>query len=272
MEKNLYFNYDKDELFKNPKVKLKLYRENSHIFLDIANEMIEEIKKNNQQSKKTVFICPVGPIGQYPFFVENVNSNNISLKNVWFINMDEYLDDDKNFININDRLSFRGFMNKNVYSKVKPELLMSENQRIFPDPKKPDEILTIIKNLGGVDIAFGGIGINGHLAFNEPQPDMNISEFENLSTRVLEISQETRITNCISDLNGALIAMPHYCITIGMKEILLAKKIRIGCFRDWHKAVIRQTCFGNVSSSFPSTLLQNHDDCLIRITDFVANI
>ena len=48
-----------------------------------------------KREEKTVFICPVGPVGQYPYFVDMVNEQNISLKNVWFINMDEYLDDEE---------------------------------------------------------------------------------------------------------------------------------------------------------------------------------
>lgn len=44
----------------------------------------------NEKGEKTVFICPVGPVGQYPYFVDMVNEQNISLKNVWFINMSEY--------------------------------------------------------------------------------------------------------------------------------------------------------------------------------------
>ena len=51
--------------------------------------MVEEIKRKNALGENTVFICPVGPVGQYPYFVDMVNEQNISLKNVWFINMDE---------------------------------------------------------------------------------------------------------------------------------------------------------------------------------------
>ena len=65
-----------------------------------------------------------------------------------------------------------------------------------------------------MDITFGGIGITGHLAFNEPQPDLTAEQFAQLPTRVLNISAETRATNCIGDLGGALEDMPHKCVTI----------------------------------------------------------
>ena len=85
----------------------------------------------------------------------------------------------------------------------------------------------MIKKLGGVDICFGGIGINGHVAFNEASDTMTPDEVLAQHTRVLEISKETRAVNSIGDLNGALDDMPHYCITIGINEIAHARKIRL---------------------------------------------
>ena len=246
--------------------------DNATVFQSIAQEMADEIERKNKAGEKTVFICPVGPVGQYPYFVEMVNSKNIDLKNVWFINMDEYLTDEKKWIPKEHRLSFRGFMDRTVYSKIKPELVMPENQRVFPDPENVNYIPELIEKLGGVDIAFGGIGINGHVAFNEPQDDLSGEEFLKLKTRVLDISKETRAVNSIGDLNGALDDMPHYCITIGIYEISHARKIRLGCFRDWHRSVVRHAAYGEPEAHFPVSLLQSHSDINIKFTEFVANL
>ena len=54
-------------------------------------EMVTAIREHNARGEKTVFICPVGPVGQYPIFVRLVNRERLSLKSCWFINMDEYL-------------------------------------------------------------------------------------------------------------------------------------------------------------------------------------
>jgi len=116
-----------------------------------------------------------------------------------------------------------------------------------------------------VDIAFGGIGITGHLAFNEPQPELTAEQFAQLPTRVLDIHPETRATNCVGDLGGALEDMPRKCVTIGMKEILGARKLRLGVFRDWHRAVCRRAAYGEVTAAFPATLAQNHPDALLYV-------
>ena len=105
--KHDYYYYSKEELLKNPRISLIVMEDNAAVFKSMAEEMVEEIKRKNALGENTVFICPVGPVGQYPYFVEMVNEQNISLRNVWFINMDEYLTDDKKWIPKDEKLSYR---------------------------------------------------------------------------------------------------------------------------------------------------------------------
>lgn len=260
-----YYQIDAENLGENSKIPLLKLRESGEVFYEMALEMVDTIKQHNAQGEKTVFICPVGPVGQYPIFVRLVNRDRVSLKNCWFLNMDEYLTDEDKWIDPASPLSFRGFMDRVVYSQIDPALVMPAEQRVFPDPVDPDRIQRLIQELGGVDIAFGGIGINGHLAFNEPQEQLTPDEFAALPTRVLSISRETRTTNSIGDLGGAIDAMPTRCITIGMAQILAARKVRLGVFRDWHRAVVRRAAYGPVSSAFPASLLQRHPDACIYL-------
>ena len=267
-----YYYYSREELVKAPKLPIEILEDNAAVFQAMAQEMVDEIKRKNALGQRTVFICPVGPVGQYPYFVDMVNQENISLKNVWFLNMDEYLTDELEWIDHDHPLSFHGFMDRTVYTKVKPELVMPEEQRVFPDPKHPERMGQLIAELGGVDICFGGIGINGHLAFNEAQDELTPDQFRNLHTRVLKITPETRTANAIGDFNGALDDMPRWCVTIGMSEIYHARKVRLGCIRDWHRSVARHAAYGEISAHFPVTLLQEHPDALLRFTEFVANL
>ena len=130
----------------------------------------------------------------------------------------------------------------------------------------------LIEELGGVDIAFGGIGINGHVAFNEADPSMSKEEFLAQKTRVLAISPETRAANAIGDFGGALEDMPKYCVTVGIYEIAHAEKIRLGCFRNWHRAVVRRAGYGDATADFPVTLLQDHKDITLTFTEYVGRL
>ena len=265
-----YYDYDKAQLLSAPKIPMEVMADKPAVFQAIAREMADFIQQQNAAGKTTVFICPVGPIGQYPYFVQIVNAENISLKNCWFFNMDEYLGDDMQWIDKSHPLSFRGFMDRTVYTQIRPELNVPPEQRVFPDPNNLDYIPTMLEKLGGVDICFGGIGINGHLAFNEADASLTCEQFKQLKTRVLPVSPETRAANAIGDFGGRLEDMPTHCVTIGFHEIYTARKIRLGVFRDWHRAVVRRAGYGEMTAGFPVSLLADHPDALIRMTEYVA--
>lgn len=239
------------------------------VYEALAREMLETILRGNAQGRPSVLIVPVGPTGQYAPFVHMVNEGRISLRDVWFINMDEYLNAEDVYIDEGSHLSFRGFMQQNVYSQIDPALVMPTKQRVFPDPRAPEVTDEIVRN-PGVDLCIGGIGINGHLAFNEPQPELSAEEFANLDTRVLDIAPETRAINCVDPLGGSLKAMPGRCVTIGMRQILAARRVRLGAFRNWHRAVVRRAAYGEIGADFPVTLLQKHPDAQILMDTSVA--
>ena len=265
-----YYRISAEALGKDARIPLKVLGDSGEVFYELALEMIRQIRTDSSQGKPTVMIVPVGPVGQYPVFVRLVNEGRISLKNCWFFNMDEYLNDDGTYIDEASPLSFRGFMHREVYGRLDPDLAMPEEQRVFPDPARPEQVAQLISRLGGVDLAVGGIGINGHLAFNEPEPGMTAAQFALLPTRVNRISPETRTANAIGDLGGALEEMPSLCVTVGMAEILGAKRVRLGVFRGWHRSVVRRAAYGEKSAAFPVTLLQDHPDARIYVNAAAA--
>lgn len=265
-----FFKIPPQNLGEGSKIPLKKLGEPGEVYYELALEMLHTIEESARQGRPAVLILPVGPVGQYPIFVRLVMERRISLQHCWFINMDEYLDPGDNWLSPEHPLSFRGFMAGAVYGAIDPALLMPACQRLFPDPRDPGRLLKQIKRLGGADLCIGGLGINGHLAFNEPRPDLTAAAFAALPARVLDISAETRAVNAAAGYGGALAAMPARCVTVGMAEILGARKIRVACFREWHRGAVRQAAYGEVSAAFPATLLQQHADAQILLTAEVA--
>ncbi len=267
-----YYNISEEALGQGARIPILKLGESGEVFYEIALRMVDKISKNNTLGKPTVFIVPVGPVGQYPIFVRLVNERKLSLYNTWFFNMDEYLEAEKNWVSLDDPLSFRGFMQDKVFGHIEAGLRPPEDHRVFPYPNDPSKLDDLLSSLGGPDIAFGGLGLNGHLAFNEPQPTLSIEQFSNLSSRVLEISPETRAMNSVGNLKGALEDMPTHCVTIGMKQILSAKQIVIGVFRDWHRAVLRRAAYGEQTTAFPATLLQSHPNTIIISNNIASSL
>jgi glucosamine-6-phosphate deaminase len=185
--------------------------------------------------------------------------------------MDEYLADGE-WVPIDHPLSFRGYMDRAFYDLIEPQLAPLPQNRIFPDPRDPSALQRAIDARGGVDACYGGIGINGHIAFNEPpEPDepADTNEFAARPTRVLSLTRET-ITINSNTVGGELSIIPRRAVTVGMKEILAAGRLRFYCNRLWQSAVIRRVLHGPVTAACPASLLRTHPDASITIADYVA--
>ena len=135
--------------------------------------------------------------------------------------------------------------------------------------------MEIIEKYGKLDMVFGGVGINGHYAFNEPpEPGEACTnqEFLNRPTRVLKISRETRTINAYMNCGADLNAIPEYCITVGMKEMYMAKKIIMIMPRDWNAGALRKILHGEVTAAVPCSLFRSHPDATIyTLTDATKN-
>lgn len=238
----------------------------------MAHEMAEVIRNAVAEGRSPTLIIPVGPVDQFPLLADLVNREGLSLRETLLINMDEYLTDAGEWVPVDHPLSFRGFMDRKFYRLIDPALAPPPELRQFPDPRRPEEIQAAIDRRGGVDACFGGIGINGHMAFNEPpEPGEKMSSevFASLPTRVLSLARETRTINA-NTVGGSLDVIPHRCITVGMREILAARRLRFYCNRPWQSAVIRRVLHGSVSPACPASFLRMHPDAAVTITRLVA--
>jgi glucosamine-6-phosphate deaminase len=186
--------------------------------------------------------------------------------------MDEYLTDDDRWIPQDHLLSFRGYMDRAFYALLDTALAPLMENRIFPDPGRPDAIQQLIESRGGVNACFGGIGINGHIAFNEPpEPGIEMSpeKFAALPTRVLSLSRETRTINSVT-VGGEVTVIPHRAITVGMKEILASRRLRFYCNRHWQSGVVRRALHGPLTPACPASFFRTHPDASVTMADYVA--
>lgn len=231
------------------------------VYFDMALTMLEEIIENNKKGKSTVMIVPVGPTQHYPILADMVNRLGVSLKNVHFFNMDEYMVSADEVIDANHPMSFKQRMNSEFYNRVNPDLVMPENQRHFPEPGREAEYDKMIEDLGGVDLCLGGLGINGHVAFNEAaeaDDPITADEFANLNTRVLPISRETRTINAYGYQRGDLAGMCEWCITIGMRQIIESRKIYLALNRPWQNGPFKHALFDEEQGQWPASLLRRN--------------
>ena len=254
------------ELGKGSHIKLDLCETEVDLYWKMANEVAGIIEANNARGEETVMIVPYGPLGPYSRLVSLILERRISLKNCVFLNMDEYLDKDAKYLPKSDPLSFRGGMDRIFYGLIPEELNVKPENRIFPEPGNEGKILETIKAHGKLDMCWGGVGITGHIAFNEPPEPGEVctdEEFLARPTRVLKLARETKTINAYMNAGADLDAIPDLCITVGMKEIFMADKVRMCMPRDWNAAMLRKALHGPVSCHVPVSLFQRHPDAKI---------
>jgi glucosamine-6-phosphate deaminase len=231
-----------------------------------ADSIAEEIIANNGTDSPTKLILPVGPVGQYPLLAQRVNTENISLANCWFFMMDEQCDENGIALPVDHPLGFRYTFEKEFTRHVAENLRIPSEQLVFPDQENLHTLKAKIAGLGGIDTCYGGIGIHGHVAFNEPAQNIRESD-----PRVVELNEFTRTINAVrSQVGGNLENFPRHGITLGMRQILGAKRIRLYCRNgidlDWANTILRLAVLGAPGDDYPVTHIRDHDDYLV-VTD-----
>ena len=135
----------------------------------MGHEIANEIKKANERGEKIAFILPVGPMGMYKWAVYFLKEWNVSCKNVWCFNMDEWADAEGN--TITGEASFQNAMETAFYNPL-GELTVPKDHRNFATkdnlPTYPEKIAALKKD-GAKLVLVYGIGRMCHIAFWEPQ-------------------------------------------------------------------------------------------------------
>jgi glucosamine-6-phosphate deaminase len=259
------------DLRRRAKIPFRLVADHASLIADFAHSIVEEIRSRNLRGEPTRLILPVGPVAQYRQVVEISNRERISWRDVHTCNMDEFLDWQGRPIPLTHPLSFEGFMRREVFGRLDADLRIPESQQFFPHPFHIDEISEKIRTVGGIDCCYGGIGYHGHVAFNEPPLSrwyrLPVEELRNSLTRVVVLGDDSIVVQSIHSSGGNSAAIPPMAVTLGMRDILASRKIRLYCAAgERHRAVFRITAAGEVSVDFPSTLVQGHPDAEV-VTD-----
>ena len=191
----------------------------------------------------------------------NAAKADLSLLSTW--NLDEYSADGKSAVPHDHPLSYWRYMHEMLFSKFDPSLGFREESAHFPDPADPDAYDPAIEAAGGLDLQLLGIGFNGHIAFNEPmrEDEISVEAFAALPTRVLPLSKETIEQNTAVTAGGDSSLVPRYAATMGMAPILAAKKcLLLACFREQTAPLAAIMARGRPTPFLPASYLWSHPD------------
>ena len=256
------------------RAKLRLVADSDEMGRLIADELVAVVEANNQQGLSTRAIIPCGPVCWYAPFSKLVNTRGISLRQLSVFHMDECLDWQGRPLPARHPYNFRSFMEQHFYGGIRSELQVPEAQRFWLLPSTAETVRAAIDAVT-IDITVGGWGQDGHIAYNQarrhPYNSITLEELSNSTIRIQENNLDTILALSQRTFGGAYQFVPPMSITLGIKECLSAKKVRV--YSDtgsWKQTALRVALFSEPVAEYPMTLLQRHPDAVITATEETA--
>jgi len=219
-------------------------------------------KINNAKPTKDepyVLGLPTGssPLGTYQEFIQLYKEEQISFQNVITFNMDEYVG-----ISENHPESYHYFMWHNFFDHIDipPENVNILNGNANDLEKECDDYENKIIEFGGIDLFLGGIGPDGHIAFNEPGSSLASR------TRVKTLSYDTILANS-RFFNNDIKQVPKTALTVGVGTVMDAAEVLI-IISGFSKArALRQVVEGSISHMWTVSMIQLHQKAIIACDD-----
>lgn len=224
----------------------------------VSNMFINQI--NKKANSVLGFATGSSPISTYQQLILDYEKSNRDWSQVITFNLDEYVG-----LKQTDEQSYYYFMQKNLFSKI------NVNKANIHIPSGIGNLVKNIENyekeldsLGPIDLQILGIGVNGHIAFNEPGSDISSL------TRVIDLTQNTIEANkrFFDNVND----VPKTAITMGISSILKSNKIVLVAQGKSKAQAIYELVNGTVSAQWPCTFLQTHKDVVIVVDEAAGSL
>jgi len=195
------------------------------------------------------------PIEMYQYLARLVQEGLISFTQARTFNLDEYVG-----LTVDHPQSYAFFMHEHFWSKVdmpkgNADIPRGDVSNLAAECHRYDDA---IQRAGGIGLQILGLGLNGHIGFNEPSHNMEIH------THVVDLSVATIQANTRFFPNSD--AVPRQAITMGVGNIMQAQKILLMVSGERKRDILTKTLYGPVSTEVPSSVLQLHADLTV-ITD-----
>ncbi len=210
---------------------------------------------NPTQERPFILGLPTGstPLLTYKALIDLYNTGQVSFKHVVTFNMDEYVG-----ISADHPQSYRTFMHENFFNHIDIQkqninLLDGNTSDIETECKNYEDK---IKSYGKINLFLGGVGNDGHIAFNEPYSSLHSR------TRVKMLTEETRQANS-RFFNHDINKVPKFALTVGIATLMDAKELMILATGVDKSDAVHAAVEGSVNHLWTVSCIQMHAKALI---------
>ncbi len=252
----IYLQYQIDNLINILRMRLIIKKDCEQLAEWAAEYVIKKINDFKPTlQKKFVLGLPTGssPVIMYKKLIEAYNQRRVSFKNVVTFNMDEYVG-----LPVDHPESYHSFMYNNLFKHID---CPDENIHILNGNASDLEAECanyemMIQEAGGIDLFIGGVGVDGHIAFNEPGSSLSSR------TRQKTLTTETRMVNSRffgNDMNK----VPAFALTVGVGTVMDACEVMVLVNGHAKARALQAAVEGGVSQMFTISALQMHKHGII---------
>ena len=196
------------------------------------------------------------PVGAYKELIRRNKEGDVDFSEITSVNLDEY-----EGLDGNDDQSYRYFMNVNLFDHVN----IDKSRTFVPNGKAEDLVAEgaaydkRIKDLGGIDLQLLGIGLDGHIGFNEPDA------FFTKETHPVTLDESTIEAN--ARFFASIDDVPRRAITMGMEGIMQAKKVLLIANGANKREIVEKAFNGPITPEVPASILQLHPDLTVIFSE-----
>jgi glucosamine-6-phosphate deaminase len=257
-----------DQLAQRSSVPFELVESREALHRRFADDVYAELETARHAGAEISLILPLGPMGQYPILARRINDAGLSLDHVTLFGMDEWLDWQGRPLPLEHSFSLEGTFQREFIALIEPRLRPRPENVIFPSPLALDRSAEEMARRGEVAAAYGGVGFQGHIAFNEPPASrwtsVTLEQLRGSRTRIVPLAVDSIIAHAQRRVGGNVFAVPPLAVTLGMHELLSARRLRL--YLDtgsWKQTILRILLFSEPDVDYPATLARDHGDLIV---------
>lgn len=236
-------------------IKVKNYEEMSKVAAEIFKDVVK-----NKPNAVLGLATGTTPLGLYSELIKDHKENGTTYKNIKTVNLDEYAG-----LDIESDQSYVYFMRHNLFEGLDIDLKNTniENGKAEDREKECERYNNLLGEMQQ-DIQLLGLGSNGHIAFNEPNTPFGSG------VHIVKLTENTIKDNSrlFADIND----VPRYAFTMGIKNIMNAKKIVILASGKNKANAVKASVEGAVTEDVPASVLQLHPDCTFIVDEEAASL
>lgn len=201
------------------------------------------------------------PIGAYARLVEMAHAGELDFSAARTFNLDEYLD-----LEPDHPATFLSYMRRHLFDRVNLSPERTHIPAANPEDAQAEaaRYSELLKEHGPCHLQVLGIGRNGHIGFNEPGTPFDST------THVVELAESTRQANAPA-FGGDPEAVPSRAITMGIAEIMAARRILMLARGSSKAAIMREALEGPITEEVPASVLQRHPDLVVVLDEEAAS-